>query len=175
MQGQQIFTSSIKLGNSMTAKILKTFLFECPVPGVSVRGQNFDDLGWKGHYFSSLKAELLFCGSAHLRKNYKPVKKDQLLETFSQYAVTPTPDEYCVFMFNDEKRVIESLFRAIRNSFAHGSFQVTTANGRTTYYMENYDNYLKARLNLNEETLINWIQVLKRSPEDVKQGIRRRR
>ncbi len=58
------------------------------------------------------------------------------------------------------KIVMQSLFKAIRNAFAHGAFLVKSYGGERIYYLENYDKYLKATIVLHETTLLNWIKCI---------------
>ena len=81
-------------------------------------------------------------------------------QKFRNVANVKPPNEYCVFLKQDEKTVMQSLFSAIRNAFAHGSFNVKTYNGVKIYYFENFNGYLKAEIVLHEETLLAWIPIL---------------
>lgn len=72
------------------------------------------------------------------------------------------PDEYCVFLKNGEKSVMNSLYKAIRNAFAHGSFNVKSYNGVRIYFLLNYKKYKKAQIVLQEQTLLSWINIIQR-------------
>ena len=91
-----------------------------------------------------------------------PSNKNELVANFKKSERITYPDEYCVFLKTDEKSVIKSLFSAIRNSFAHGSFNVKSYKGTRIYYFSNYKDYEKARMVLYEETLLLWIKIIKR-------------
>ena len=148
-------------------KIIDFYLFNCPVSGKSVRGQSFKDFGWIGSSaFSKLKSKLLKSSTDSLKNNYFPCKKDELSTCYKNVAtVTPT-NEYCVFLKHDEKQVMQSLFSAIRNSFAHGSFNVKTYKKQRVYFFANFDGYLKAELILQEQTLLSWIDIITNGPNE---------
>lgn len=148
-------------------KILAFFLFECPTPGTSQRAKNFSQLGWSGSpQFSNLKKRLIKAATSSLRSNYYPCKKDELPEKFRVAEDVSPVDEYCVFLKNGEKTVMHSLFSAIRNAFAHGSFAVQSFSDKTgskvkVYFFCNYHEYLKAEIVLQEATLLRWIEIVK--------------
>jgi len=147
--------------------ILAFYLFECPTPNTSVRAKNFSQLGWKGaSQFSNLKKKLLESATKSLRKHYYPCKKDELDDKYNLTSSVKPVEEYCVFLKHDEKTVMQSLFSAIRNAFAHGSFAIQTYKGESgckmrIYFFCNYNEYLKAELILQEQTLLNWIDIIK--------------
>ena len=61
---------------------------------------------------------------------------------------------------------MQSLFSAIRNAFAHGRFSIREYqhNGDRVkmYFFSNFNKYLKAEIVLQESTLLEWIQIIKR-------------
>ena len=155
------FDNGIPYSNKNFQKIVDFFLFECPVPGKSWRGKSFKEYGLSGApAFASFKKQMLLAASDSLKSNYKPCKKCDLEEAFTITSTLLPPQESCVFLYNDEKTVMQSLYSAIRNSFAHGSFRVDTYNKRRIFYMLNYDGYKKAELILWENTLLAWIDIV---------------
>ena len=155
------FDKEIKLSNKNLQKILDFYLFSCPTPDISKRSRTFEQLGWKGSkQFAQLKSRLISAASNGLQSNYYPCKKDELEEKFAVVSTVHPVDEYCVFLRNDEKTVLQSLFSAIRNAFAHGSFSVQTYKKVRVYFFANYHNYLKAEIVLQEKTLLAWIDIL---------------
>ncbi|MBQ6019587.1 MAG: hypothetical protein IJL26_05330 [Clostridia bacterium] len=101
------FSDKIAISNINLQKILKFYLFECPVPGTSVRGGKFQDFGISGSAaFSKLKKNMLDKASSSLRENYKPSKKNELDINFLLMNSINPPDEYCVFLKYDEKLVM---------------------------------------------------------------------
>lgn len=89
--------------------------------------------------------------------NYESDLARELLNTLKRAF----PDTY-VFLKNDEKKVISSLFSAIRNALAHGSFNVKRYEKTRIYYFSNYKGYEKARIVLYEDTLLSWIDIIEK-------------
>lgn len=158
----QEFDVPEKIGNKSLNEIITFFLFNCPVEGKSMRGKTFEEYGFKGSKsFAYLKKKLLGCSETGLEKRYKPCKKDELERCLTEVEELGPPTEYCVFLKNDEKTIMQSLFSAIRNAFAHGSFNVKSYNGVRIYFLLNYNKYRKAQIVLHEETLLKWIDIVK--------------
>lgn len=156
------FSDDLVISNANLQKILKFYLFECPVPQKSVRGNKFKDFGIVGKAaYSRLKKEMLNAATDSLRSNYKPSEKAELESNFLLMNSVNPPDEYCVFLKHDENSVMESLFSAIRNAFAHGSFCVKKYHGHRIFFLANMDKYLKAEIILHEDTLLKWIDCIK--------------
>ena len=155
------FDNKITLNNGNFQKILDFYLFRCPVEGTSFRSVGFEKYGWKGtKQFAHLKKTLLKAANSNLASNYYPCKKDELAEKFEKVSSVAPVDEYCVFLRNEEDTVMQSLFSAIRNAFAHGSFSVRTYNKTKVYFFSNYNKYLKAEIVLQEATLLEWIKIV---------------
>ncbi len=166
-----VYSKDIGLKYSLTnknfQKIIDFYLFRCPVPGKSARGKTFEELGWKGpSQFAALKKELLSSATASLQGNYFPCEKDELKSCFNKVTSVRPTEEYCVFLKHDEKSVMQSLFSAIRNALAHGSFNVKQYNKIRVYYFANHDGYLKAELFLTEDTLLSWIQIIEKNHKE---------
>ena len=159
------FDNKITFSSSNFQKILDFYLFRCPVEGTSSRGVGFDQYGWKGaKQFAHLKKALLKAANSDLASKYYPCKKDELAEKFEIVSNVAPVDEYCVFLRNEEDTVMQSLFSAIRNAFAHGSFSVRTYTSQgkkiKVYFFSNYNKYLKAEIILQEQTLLEWIKIV---------------
>lgn len=70
--------------------------------------------------------------------------------------------EYMVFVNNSQMGKCKSIFYMIRNSFAHGSFNIKKNNNENYYYLESSkSNSIKAIMCLKEKTLIKWINDVK--------------
>ena len=162
MKYVKTFDNDIKMGSNTFQKILSFYLFECPTPGTSRRGKTFEELGWKGAVqYAKLKKLLLDSASDSLKDNYYPCKKEELVDKFAVVETVSPTDEYCVFLKTDEKSVMQSLFSAIRNALAHGSFYAKKYGKTQIYFFSNYKDYLKAEIILQEATLIKWIDIIK--------------
>lgn len=160
-------------GSRSVQDVLQFYLFETPVHGSSRAAKDFGSLGWSGTYFSTLKAELLFVAGNEFE--YVPCKKNELSQNLISKPPKKSSNEYAVFLKHDEKRVLESLFKAIRNAIAHGSFVRYSRSKTVYYYFENDDGYVKARINVSESTLLAWSRVIKESPESVRIRVRSRK
>lgn len=159
------FDNKIVFSSNNFQKILDFYLFRCPVEGTSFRSIGFEKYGWKGaKQFAYLKKALLKAANSDLASNYYPCKKDELAVKFEKVSIVAPVDEYCVFLRNEEDTVMQSLFSAIRNAFAHGSFSVRTytsqGNKVRVYFFSNYNKYLKAEIVLQEATLLEWIKIV---------------
>ena len=157
------FDKEVKLSNKNFQKILDFYLFSCPTPQKSFRSKTFEQLGWKGtKQFAQLKTLLISSASNSLKENYHPCKKEELEKQFEAATNIHPIDEYCIFLKSDEKTVIQSLFSAIRNAFAHGSFSVGTYKKTRVYFFANYHDYLKAEIVLQEKTLLAWMEIVEK-------------
>lgn len=157
------FIEPSSISNKKLQRIIQFYLFECPVEGKSQRGKDFNQLGYNGSpSFSRLKKHLLEAATPSLKKNYMPSKKEELPSNFKKCEAITYPYEYCVFLKTDEKKVISSLFSAIRNALAHGSFNVKRYEKTRIYYFSNYKGYEKARIVLYEDTLLSWIDIIEK-------------
>ena len=160
------FDKSFPITDRIFQRIISFYLFECPTPGKSQRAKTFAKLNWNGiSQFSNLKKRLLASATPSLKNNYYQCKKEELNEKFKLAEAISPVDEYCVYLKNGEKTVMQSLFSAIRNSFAHGSFAVQSfkdVNGKNVkiYFLCNYHEYLNAEIVLQEQTLLKWIDIV---------------
>ena len=161
MYSEDMFREGIPLTSRKFHRILDFYLFHCPGDGTSVRATTFEQQGWKGTLFSTLKREMLARASS-LKSNYYPCTKTELEEKYEVVESLNSTDEYCVFLKHDSSRVMESLYSAIRNALAHGSFLMKKRRGTNMYFFANYDGYLKAVIQLKEETLLNWISLFRK-------------
>lgn len=155
-------------GNKNFRDILDFYLFHCPSQGKSVRSITFEEQGWKGNLFSTFKSQMLNRASSDLKKHYFPCEKKELIDKFMIAKTYKKNEEYCIFLKNDETRIIESLFSAIRNSLAHGSFFIKKESKVNYYFFINHDGYLKAEIRLREDTLQNWIFLFNSDPHAMK-------
>ena len=163
---KKTFDDKLSLSNRNLQKILTFYLFECPVPDKSFRGNKFIDYGIRGSAsFGKLKQKLLTKASPSLKVNYKPCKiTDINTELTAIRARVSSSDEYCVFHMYSEKIVMESLFSLIRNSFAHGSFRASTVGKQRFFFLTNIHDGVKAEMVLREQTLLEWIDCIKSFP-----------
>lgn len=162
MKYDQSYEHPKNLSNRNLQKIIQFYLLECPVEGKSHRGKTFSEYGYIGApSFSKLKKKLLDSATPSLRDNYFPCKKEELHDSFAKCEKISYPNEYCSFLKSDEKSVLRSMFSAIRNALAHGSFNVKSYKGTPIFFFSNFKDYEKARIILYETTLLEWIRIIK--------------
>ncbi len=165
---------NIPYNNKNFLKIIDFYLFNCPVytikgsnnhkviNNVSKHNKSFYDLNYKQQDFKKL-----------LNKIRKPIKSymeyyflenDKNLESEFNIIVNNIKLKDPEYDFIIYKSLIPnnktmSIFYAIRNAFAHGTFSIKTINQRKKiYYFESKNNnIIKARIRLKEKTLLNWI------------------
>ena len=104
---------------------------------------------------------MLTASSNNFSSYYFPCNKTQLEVYYKVVEKAGPLDEYCVFLRSQENTTLQSLFSAIRNAFAHGSFSVRAYNKTRVYFFANYNKYLKAEIVLREDTLLSWIDIVK--------------
>ena len=164
----------IPIENLNFQKIIKFYLFECPVETkqkvnvinngkktqrtlyrkVSHRGKSFKERKLKRGDFISLKA-------AMIRSSY-----GLILSASNEEPKSPNVDEYIVIKKNeDHVNIIEGYFYCLRNGFAHGSFDV---NGNYYIFENSYEGKLKGIARLKENTLLEWIDLCSMSPTQLK-------
>lgn len=140
-------------------KIITFFLFECPVKDVSHRGKTFQDIGWGGSSrFRMLKRLLKSCTTIEEEKWISCHKSDVENQLKSV-------NSFLYIVCNDDKGEVPSIIYAIRNSFAHGSFEVKSIDGDNIYFFENYyKGKLRAKMVIEENALLEWIRIIKTNP-----------
>lgn len=151
-------------------KIVIFFVFECPVQfkdgkRVSARAKTFEDCSIVENQLTLLLNQLK--RKIEHKDCYRCCKNSEELETFEANCRSKYPKEAHVevvsFINNPELYTTRTLFYAIRNAIAHGSFSIVEAkNGERFYYFETSKNtVLKARMCFREKTLLQWIDITK--------------
>ncbi len=159
-------------------KIICFYLFECPARSVrreekkagegitkehphpkyrfkynrvSQLGLTFEDRGIVGAKLNTLRAALL-----------KTAGKDFVLCVGANKDI-PKSKEY--IWLKDTEFITEGIFRFIRNSFAHGEFDIKNK----IYRLVNHSGTdLKGQAVISERTLLEWIKVVNMSIEDMR-------
>lgn len=163
-QYYQKYDMPIVMNSKPFQEILQFYMFECPVndPLVSIRGKKFKDYGFVGTTkYGKLKSEMLKAATDSLKRNYCPCKAEKVDAVWNEKmrSISP-PDEYCVFNETSKGTKMESLFVAIRNAFAHGSFTIKKYGRDRIYFLANDHNGVKARMALHESTLLAWRELI---------------
>lgn len=138
--------------------ILQFYLFDTPVEGISCRGKTFKEIGWTGSSRFRMLERLLKETSEIETDNWifaeieNVERLDLIHKTDIQYMVS-----------SHDRGKVQSMIYAIRNALAHGSF-LRKDNG--WYLFENYyRGKLKARMLIEEKTLLEWIKIIQTNPE----------
>lgn len=165
------FKERVKLpGDEPLARLLQFYVWETPVKGVSQKGRLLREYGWEGPNIRTLQARMRECSGF-------PDSKGRFWvgctcsEVEGQLKDLDRLDGYdCSFEFavhterNSSKT--EGLFCLIRNSFAHGSFRINRYGNQRYIAMENrHEGKLKGRAIIKEETLLEWIKIVKKDPK----------
>lgn len=167
---KKTYDNTIPLSNAAFQKIIRFYLFECPAESRSFRGKSLAAYGWKNRWpLENLRKRMIEASVGNLDRLFFSGLPDKLPAKLKEAEGICPCNEYCVFLSNEEKSAMQSLFAAIRNSFAHGSFAVRRykddgGHYQRMYFLCNYDGYLKAELVLNEKTLLAWIPIVINGP-----------
>lgn len=144
--------------------ILDFYLFHCPVEKkgkkVSNRAKSFEEYKIRDTGLTkllNLMKKDFIAGTYRILKSEEDVEKVRIqLEKSSGLK-----DDYYEFIILKEDREIgktRSIYYAIRNAFAHGSFSIkNTAKDRIYYFESSKDGKIKSQIRLKEKTLLNWI------------------
>lgn len=164
--------------NENFLRILEFYLLKCPVKFshklpqkeriVSNNAKLFDETDWKGNNMKTLLSEM--------KRNiiYIPLKNSDKVEDYTENL--SGNEQFIIFIENNEFGKTQSIFYAIRNSFAHASFSIDNNSGNPIYYMEsNKQDKIKSQIKLKEQTLLKWIELFNMSLDDVQKIKKERR
>lgn len=146
-------------------KILDFYLFDCLVPEVSQRGCSLEKYNWT----NTAKLERKMKKISNISKNNWKVVKNN--DDFDNYKDLLASENKCCLFINNKNRNVFSILYSIRNSFAHGSFDIKTINNRKVYFLDAYKESKtsinrKARIVLYQKTLLDWIKLIKDGDTD---------
>ena len=160
------FDTPVPWADEVFRQILQFYLFECPTPGLSARGRDFELFGWEGRGpLIALTKKLRQSASENLV--YKSCAKVEMAEAVSEVGILEEVDltaEYVVFYKHRDSEV-HSLFGHIRNAFAHGSFFIGEHSNEAVYVLEDDYHGMTARLILKASTLVSWAKIVRGTPE----------
>lgn len=163
-------------------KIINFYLFNCPCEiesgsvnketktytKVSQRGITLRSKGWVKGFLNTLLASMKKTTSGHLEYHPFSVETNISIESSrieSNVGLSDMNFEMVVFVERRDMNKTSAIFYYIRNALAHGSFSVVSVGNRKIYYLESAKNStIKARIRLNEETLLKWIKDVELSP-----------
>lgn len=149
---------SIPLSRKNFQKILRFYLFECPVQynngkTVSARGKTFKKRKLNGNALNSLIAAMR--RSSNISIN-----------TVKDTPIAPEgKTEYLIVRERYDMSIVNAYFYSVRNALAHGSFSYE----KNHYIFENWHKgKLKAIGRIKEDTLIEWIKLCDMRVSDLK-------
>lgn len=171
---QYIFDIDKELKRHNFQKILSFYLFKIPVKDVSSLSIEFSDYGWNKYNYRKLLTLMKESLIATLPKSKSKLAKDNILfyplkssddvEMVLNSVKEENSSAYIIFKLTSTSK-LESIFRHIRNSFAHGNFYIDS---KRNYHLEDYyhDKYT-SKILLNEKTLLAWIDVITKGPKNL--------
>lgn len=194
-------TNNIPMTNKQFQSIVKGFVFECPcctrhtktigigaggekrkqltyVP-VSARAESFKNRGITGHLLTTILAQIrkpLARNNAYAALQPSEdiiLAADRLIFTSSH---SDTMFELMVFHKRTDMPDAEAIYYYIRNAFAHGSFEVIDRGVDTVYLIESSkEGKPKARMRINEKTLLRYLELKNMTSSDIKALQRKRK
>ena len=146
----------------------------------SYRGIPVSEYGWSDNVWNTgeLKEQLFHVANLSLGHNLIMVERldemsevcqrQHLGEDFYQYR----DQERIVVYVNSRANLVMSIFKHIRNALAHGRFVLYPSGEDYIFVLESVDHALgdlvvKARMVLRASTLINWMNIITKGPQDV--------
>jgi len=142
-------------------KIITYYLFESPIEDTSARGTLLSEYGWKGSSRLTMLLRLMQAVADIDDPNWIICSRNEVKTNASHF-----PSEQIHMVCNNDKGKAKSIIYAVRNAFAHGSFNVKKINGKIVYIFENHNKgMLCAEITVTENTLLNWIKLFKTKPE----------
>lgn len=167
---------TIPFENKNFQTILNFYLFQCPVEfkrgkkesttyqKVSQRARSLRERGWIESYATTLVNYMK--ESLGKNSNYDTCKSEESVavkvkQLENSGSLSDKHFEVIVYTERSEMNKANAILYYIRNAFAHASFSVTTVGSRKVYYFESAKNgVVKARIRLNETTLLNWMEII---------------
>lgn len=131
---------------------------------VSCRGVDFYSKGWDNNTLKTLLSKMK--NNNGNRILYECTTSDKIESKMQEFEnSTKSCVEAIVFVENCDIYKTQSIFYAIRNAFAHGSFSVDQSN-KMYYFESEKEGKIKAQICLKESTLLYWIDLFN-SPKKI--------
>lgn len=153
-----------KFQNQDFAKIINFFLLQTPVTELSVRSKSVDSFGWGNTY--ELKKKMRIIGTNKINFEFADrlnemqgyLTECNLIDDFSK--ISDYTERGCFYIVKNQ---LNSIFYHIRNSLAHGRFNIIEQNNDWIFIMEDINLHKKvsARMILRKSTLLDWIAIIK--------------
>lgn len=158
----------LKIGHSNFLKVIDFYLFHCPVDKkgkeiVSARGKTFRERNITDKKLRALLAEMKKDIEHYELADEHCKVEERVFIAENSKKYNNTEFQMIIFYENKDLGKTKTIFYAIRNAFAHGSFSVKPSKGEKIYYFENrYQKIIKAQFRIKETTLLKWIDLIKK-------------
>ena len=189
-------SAAIPVSNETFQILIKNLVFECPSctrKGKSTKKKNFEAKGKKELQYYPVSARnmsfkrrgitggFLITILAEIRRPLCRNNAYMVIKSSDAISVTETVEsilentkngddmfELMVYQERTDMPDTEAIYYYIRNSFAHGSFEVITQSGQVVYLLESSkEGKKKALMRLKEKTLIYYTQLEKMSIDEI--------
>ena len=169
-------------------EILPFYIVNTLLESYSYRSIPVTEYGWPENIWNSgdLKEQLFYVANLtmnhnlfavdHLEDMSEKCKQAHLDDQFYQYR----DQERIVVYVNSRTNLVLSIFKHIRNSLAHGRFVMYPMGEDYMFVMESVDNsrgglVVKARMVLRASTLMKWMEIIRKGPEESMQRKRKKK
>lgn len=168
--------NQLPMGDPAFQRIISFYLLQCPVvypekkdeagrkKRVSQLGKTMQDYGWHASTMQKL--------TYYFRKQFDSHKLNQKEDVLRTYKTASTNSnnmhhvQFAFFKLNGKMPESASVLYYIRCALAHGAFERKSLNKRIVYLFESRnDKELKGIIQLNESTLLNWIDYIQAGPK----------
>ncbi len=161
-------------------EIFPFYVVNTILEGISYRSIKITEYGWPDNVWNTgtLKEQLLYAANLTLNSNLFMVDRLENMSDACQMAHLDSnfyqyrePERIVVYI-DSRSNLVLSIFKHIRNALAHGRFVMYPSGDDTIFVMESVDHshrdlIVKARMVLRASTLLKWMEIIKRGPEDV--------
>ncbi len=159
-----IKNNNIEFSDSNFQKIIDFYLFKTPAENLSARSKSVESYGWNNTYNLKKKIGLtsnqsLFTFAETLKEMEEALSDSNLKKRFWENH----NERVCLYV---QKNQLNSLFYHIRNSLAHGRFDIIKRNTDNIFVMEDVNKKcISARMVIKESTLLNWIEIIEQGEQ----------
>lgn len=164
------FSGEFDLDDPSFQEILTFYLFECPVEGISTRSMLVEEFGWPSGSKKLTKTLEKYCQGKGVSYHCTYNREDlmEFLCAADLYYDLYVERQAMVF-YDSEDNQAKSLLKYIRNSLAHGSFEIKSTEEDKIYIMESrapsYNNEIRARMVIGERALLDIISIVQAGPQ----------
>lgn len=159
-----IKNNNIELLDSNFQKIINFYLLKTPAENLSARSKSVESYGWNNTYNLKKKIGLTSKQSCFTFADTLNEMEDALTDSNLRKRFWENYNERaCLYL---QKNQLNSLFYHIRNSLAHGRFDIAKRKEDNIYIMEDVNKKcISARMVIKESTLLNWIEIIEQGEQ----------